>query len=295
MGNRFLELATLGKNGALRWLGGTLLVIICWFIIGGILSIPFLMIGGLGRSTNLSETDPFWTYLGTNVTFFGIWLGLYLVIRFVHRRAFRTLVTPEPALSWTRLAQGFAVFIVLVALVQIAEFVVYPARLQWSFDPARWLVFLPFVLVLTPLQTTAEELLFRGYWLQGTGRLTQNVAILAVVNGILFALPHMLNPEVLNNPNDTLLLFANYFVTGVAFAVFTLRDQRLELALGAHAANNLFAALLVNYASSALTTPALITNPVLDAYFGLGSILVISVAFYFILFGWLDRRAVRAA
>ena len=168
-----------------------------------------------------------------------------------------------------RLFQGFGLWFALAAVFQLVEFVLYPQRLVYTFDPARWFFFLPIVLILTPIQTSAEELLFRGYWLRGTGRLTRNFIILCILNGILFALPHMFNPEVTANPNSTVLLFLNYFLTGAALALFTLRDNRLELALGAHAANNLFAGLVVNYTDSALMTPSILTNSTIDAEFGL--------------------------
>lgn len=294
MGSQFLSLTELGRNGALRWLGGTVIILFFWFIVGSFLAVPFfLFAGGDLTSTDvggvLKGGDPFLLYVGTNISFLGIWLGVWLVVRFIHRRAFRTLITPAPTINWTRVAQGFGVWLVLVAVFQVIEFVIYPGRAQFTFDPPRWLFFLPFVLVLTPIQTSAEELLFRGYWMQGLGRLSKNFVLLCVLNGLLFALPHMLNPEVLANPDSTLLLFLNYFVTGSALALFTLRDNRLELALGAHASNNLFAGLIVNYADSALTIPAIFTNPVIDATFGLVSLLLITVAFYLIVFRILDR------
>lgn len=288
--NQFLELSNLGKNGAGRWLGGTALVLFCWFVIGSIFAAPFLFLTGAAFSGDMRTGDALLNYIGLNVSFLGILLGLWLAIRFLHNRAFRTLITPKPKISWSRLGVGFGVWLVLIAIAQVLEFIIYPSRAQITFDAAEWLRFLPFILILTPIQTSAEELLFRGYWLQGTGRLTRNIIVLCVVNGILFGLPHMLNPEVLSNPNSVLLLFLNYFGTGAALAFLTLRDQRLELALGAHAANNMFAALAVNYADSALPTPAIITSSVIDAPFGLGALVVLSVAFYFIVFRLIDRN-----
>lgn len=285
MGQQFLNLTELGKNGAARWLGGTALILFLWFVVGSIFTLPFLLVSGANLlSGQLEDGDPFWIYIAVSVSFPFIWLGLWLAVRFIHRRAFRTLITPAPKISWARVAQGFLVWLVLIALAQIVEFVIYPERAQFTFDASRWLFFLPFVLILTPIQTSAEELLFRGYWLQGTGRLTKNFIVLCVVNGILFGLPHMLNPEVTSNPGSSLLLFLNYFLTGAVLAFYTLRDNRLELALGAHASNNLFAALAVNYTDSALTTPAIFTNSTLDATFGLIALAVISIAFYFIVF-----------
>jgi membrane protease YdiL (CAAX protease family) len=291
MGTLFLNLTNQGKNGALRWLGGTVIVLFLWLIVGGIVTAPFLLLAGaVVENGSLTAADPFWLYIALSVGFPFIWLGLWLVVRFIHRRDFRTLITPAPRISGSRLAQGFAVWLVLLALAQLAEFAIFPARVQWTFDPARWLFFLPFVLVLTPIQTSAEELLFRGYLLQGTGRLTHSVSILCILNGVLFSLPHMLNPEVVANPGSALLLFANYSLTGAVLALFTLRDNRLELALGAHASNNLFTGLIVNYKDSALTTPSILTNPVLDAASGLVALIAISLAFYLIFFRVWGRR-----
>ncbi len=291
MGQQFLDLTNLGKNGAARWLGGTLLILFLWLIVGSIFTVPFLILSGANLlSGTIAGGDPFWIYIAVSVSFPFIWFGVWLAVRFLHQRAFRTIITAAPNISWTRVAQGFGVWLALVAVAQIIEFVIFPERAQFTFDFERWLFFLPVVLILTPIQTSAEEILFRGYWLQGVGRLTKNFVVLAVVNGILFALPHMLNPEVTGNPNSTLLLFLNYFLTGAALAIFTLRDNRLELALGAHASNNLFAALIVNYQDSALTTPAIFTNPVLDPIFSLIALVVISSAFYFIVFYVLDHK-----
>ncbi|MFM7825985.1 MAG: hypothetical protein ACKO8K_07890, partial [Candidatus Limnocylindrus sp.] len=46
---------------------------------------------------------------------------------------------------------------------------------------------------------------------------------------------------------------------GAAWAWVTLRDRTLELAIGAHAANNLSAALLVGYVGSAIPSVSLWT------------------------------------
>jgi hypothetical protein len=46
----------------------------------------------------------------------------------------------------------------------------------------------------------------------------------------------------------------------------------------------------VNYTGSALTTPAIFTNPVLDAVFGQIALVIIVILFYFIVFWGGDRR-----
>ena len=65
-----------------------------------------------------------------------------------------------------------------------------------------------------------------------------------ILSLVVFAVPHLMSPEM---STGSPLLAAFYFCLGAFFTVVTPRDNRLELALGAHAANNLLAALVVNH------------------------------------------------
>jgi membrane protease YdiL (CAAX protease family) len=145
-------------------------------------------------------------------------------------------------------------------------------------------VFLPFVipvLLLVPIQTSSEELLFRGYLLQAFGLKIRNWLVLCFLSGLFFALPHAGNPEVSVN---FWLVMAYYFSTGMFLAFITLKDQRLELALGVHAANNIFTSLFANYKVSVLPTPALFTIQTLDATFALAAYLLSIVVFWLVFF-----------
>jgi uncharacterized protein len=190
--------------------------------------------------------------------------GIYLAMRFIHRRSVRTLMTPARSLAWGRLLQGFGVWFFLAALMSIIEALLYPGRYVWNLDMQRFLPFVFLALFFVPIQISAEELFFRGYILQGVGLRVRNIWVLSSISGLLFALPHLLNPEAsVNYP----LLFLYYFAFGFSLACITLRDGRLELALGAHAANNLFSVIFANYTITVLPTPSLFMITVLDAVY----------------------------
>jgi membrane protease YdiL (CAAX protease family) len=101
--------------------------------------------------------------------------------------------------------------------------------------------------------TSAEELLFRGYLLQALGLRTRRTWLLVGISALVFGAMHMANTEVGAGPA---LIFTYYVGFGAFLALITLRDNRLELAIGAHAANNLFVALVVN-----ATTPRCLPAP----------------------------------
>jgi membrane protease YdiL (CAAX protease family) len=92
---------------------------------------------------------------------------------------------------------------------------------------------------------------------------------------------HFGNPEM---NADAILLPLFYFSFGFFASYITLRDNSLELALGVHAANNLFSGLVANYAMSALPTPSIFMVNELDAVYGLVSSVLAMTAFYLIVF-----------
>jgi membrane protease YdiL (CAAX protease family) len=110
--------------------------------------------------------------------------------------------------------------------------------------------------LLLPVQTTAEELFFRGWIIQWAAKRSGNIVWLSTLSGVLFSLPHLLNPEA---AGDIWGAFMGYFTVGFALGWVTVRDRSLEIAIGAHLSNNLFAALVVGYEGGALPAEAFYT------------------------------------
>ena len=126
------------------------------------------------------------------------------------------------------------------------------------------------MLLLTPLQVASEELLFRGYLLQGIG---SKLGLLpgAIFSSLLFMLLHGLSPSLLAQTTwiGKTSLFFYYFLVGGFLCWLTLKDQALELALGVHAANNIATFLMVTRSSRALLTPALFSVDQQESSFSL--------------------------
>ena len=75
-----------------------------------------------------------------------------------------------------------------------------------------------------------------------------------MLTGILFGLMHAANPEV-----ETLGygVMSYYIMTGIFLGFIVLMDDGLELSMGYHAANNIFAALILTNEWQAFQTDAL--------------------------------------
>ena len=118
-----------------------------------------------------------------------------------------------------------------------------PENYVWNFDKQKFMTFALIAVLLIPLQTSFEELLFRGHMIQGIGIHTKSRAAALIITSVLFGLMHIANPEVGELGYGIL---AYYIGTGFLFGIITLMDEGLELVLGFHAANNLIGALLVS-------------------------------------------------
>jgi len=104
------------------------------------------------------------------------------------------------------------------------------------------------------LQTSFEEVLFRGYLMQGFGVVTKSRLFALLITSLAFGLLHYANPEVAKLGRIILIY---YVATGFLFGIIALMDDGLELTLGLHAANNIVAAIFVTTNWSVFQTDAL--------------------------------------
>src|SRR5215216_1110884 len=284
----YLEMARTGRNDWWRYLLSFPGIIITWLIVGTVpvfLLMAYVSMDG-NPATGFSGTGfegvpviP--EFLATMLSFVPFIVATLLAVRFIHARSLQTLITGESHIRWGRIFAGAGIWMGIAALISIVEALLYPGRYVLTFQPAALFFFALIALVLIPIQTSAEELFFRGYLLQWMGLRLKNKWVLSLLNGILFFLPHAANPEMATN---VLLVGLGYFTIGFFLTLITLQDRGIELALGLHAANNLFASLFANYVVTALPSPSLFTVQTLDPVYSLVSLVAGMVVFYFIFF-----------
>jgi membrane protease YdiL (CAAX protease family) len=291
----YIDAAQNEKNTPLRYFGGIMLVLFVWLGIGSaataFLFAPMAVLKGIPidqwaeATTNPALLGPIPYYLILNIAFFFFFAGTWLAVRLFHNRSLRTVVTGQPAIDWKRIRLGFIVWFFMGFLGSLVEFLIWPGTFSISLKLSSLIPFLIFALValiVTPIQTTSEELFFRGYLVQAGSLISRNAVFLSLFSGILFMIPHALNPEV---ASGFILVMLSYFVLGVFLAWISLKDGTIELAIGLHAANNLFAVLVVTYPSSALPTPAIFYTTHFNPIYNLVSELVLCALFYWIVFG----------
>jgi membrane protease YdiL (CAAX protease family) len=257
----FVQQANQGKNSWSRYLLTTLLTVGAFIGIGQI-PLAWLM---LSKSQDLIDVPSLTEYqwpelIGYNSYLIGLLfpfitalITLVLCIRYVHKRPILSLFTSRSQFDWKRFFFSFFLWglflsITLLVMVQIG----YP--ISWNFNPETFFPLLLISIFILPLQTTFEEVLFRGYILQGLGSIYKKGWMLILITGVLFGLLHGANPEVEKIGN---ILLVYYIVTGAFLGIIAIMDDGLELPLGYHAINNVFAALILTNDWQAFHTDAL--------------------------------------
>ena len=164
-------------------------------------------------------------WLGTS--FVGVYLLLWLWVRFAEKRPFRTL--GFRADRWVmRYGRGFLVGMVMFALA---------AGVPWAMGFYRLngvpLAIAGSLVVLFGwlVQSAAEELLFRG-WLLPVLSVRYGVPLGVLVSAALFAAAHSLNPHL------NVLAILNLALFAIFAALYALHDGSIWGIAGAHAAWN---------------------------------------------------------
>ncbi len=250
----FIQQAYKGNNSWWRWVFTTL-VVMSPFILN--FAIYFFM--PVAYNELIEETANFQgnknVFFVQNLLPFAVLLVLLLLfVRFLHNRPITSLITSRNKVAWRRFFFGFFTWFIITAIFVFVGYLLAPNDFEWNFKPMPFFVLVLVSLLLLPLQTSFEELLFRGYLLQGIGILTKTRWIPLVVTSVLFGVLHGLNPEV-SKLGYGILGF--YIGTGFLFGIITLLDEGTELALGIHAANNFTAATLATSSWAAFQTDAL--------------------------------------
>ena len=262
----FIQQAYKGKNDWFLYVATILIVFIGWQVLG---AIPLLVTAVL-HSADLGE---FYKAAGDNFMTLGIDKNLFLVmmistfvfglitllicVKGLHKRSITSLVTSREKIDWKRFWFAFVLWGLIAGVTTLISIYTSPETNTWNFKPVPFFTLLTVCFLMLPLQTSLEELLFRGYFMQGLGTATKNRWFPLLFTSVLFGVMHLANPEVAKLGYISMVF---YIGTGLFYGIVTLMDEGTELALGLHAVNNIVAATLVTTDWVALQTDALFVD-----------------------------------
>lgn len=258
-----------GKNEPWRYVLGIIIAAVGYFVFRSIIMFP-LMNAALNNGVLMNEIiqnpniifSPEKTGINKSVLL-AIMMGMFvftllffwLAIKFIQKKPLSSVITGFDRIRWSHYFFAFLVWGLLLIGLTVVSYLISPQDMVLQFNPSAFVILVIVAVVFIPIQTATEEILFRGYLMQGLGIGLKNGIFPLIITSILFGLMHGTNPEA--QAHGFLIMMPYYILFGAFLGVLTLLDEGAELAMGIHCANNLFSSLLVCSKNSVLQTDAI--------------------------------------
>ncbi|QXP74784.1 CPBP family intramembrane metalloprotease [Tenacibaculum sp. AHE15PA] len=151
-------------------------------------------------------------------------LFLFLTIKYIHKRAVKTLITSRETIDWNRFWFGFITWGIVALSITLLGVFLEPEHYTWNFKPLPFFTLVAISFLFLPLQTSFEELLFRGYFMQGIGTASLNKKFPLIV---LYVLCSVLLLTYLNITYEIELLFNLCIFSGLTILLSILLSLRI--------------------------------------------------------------------
>ena len=168
--------------------------------------------------------------------------GIWLVVKKLHDLPIMSVLSSRKKIDLERVLYSFMTWGTVVSAFIFLEYSLNPENYVFNFKVKEFLILAVIAILFIPIQTSVEEIVFRGYLMQGFGHWLNSRFMALFLTSTVFGSLHLANPEITALGYEFVIL---YITVGFVLGIMTLMDDGLELALGFHAANNLIAALLL--------------------------------------------------
>lgn len=274
----FLTQSNSGRNDLTSYALTICLVLLSYGFLGSLPLLIDLKLAGIDLK-EMRSLQEMARILGKNrlllhllLPFVFAFFSIIISIRYFHRRTFLSLLTASKNFRWKRFFTTFSIWWMILTIFLIITFFTVE-ELKWDFNSEKFFILVLLSFLIIPIQTAAEEILFRGYLAQSIFRKTGSIFHTIITTSLFFALMHAFNPEV-STLGYVILIY--YFLTGAFLAIMTVMDDGMELSLGYHAANNVFTAIMITNNWQAFQTDALFIDSSKPS-FGLDAILTLLI------------------
>lgn len=263
---KFIQQAYKGENAWWAYLVTLILFIFGWQFFGIIPLVGVAAYYADNKDVFIKSAEDSFATVGMDAnlylllvifTFLGGLLALFFGIKTIHKRKIISIITSRDKIDWSRIFYAFVIWAIIGLLMIAIGYFMSPGDFIWNFKPVSFFILVIISFLFLPIQTSMEEILFRGYLMQGFGTWFKKSFVALILTSVIFGLMHGLNPEI---EKLGWFVMIYYMGTGLILGIFTLMDEGTELALGFHAANNIIAAVVVTADWVVFQTDALLID-----------------------------------
>lgn len=244
----YLEWSDANKNGILRYILGTFLVLFSFMVLAGIGGLPVMILDPNFKKSAIESN------LALLSCFIIPFVLIPLIAHWIHKRPWWSVAMPKLRFEKWNLFMGFFVFTVIGLIVTLLFGQL--GILKLHFVGMDWGAYLPLLFVGGIgifIQSGSEELLFRGYLTQFTRRISKHPFVYIIIPAFLFAYPHIGN---ISEMGGNIWAIAPYLIMGILFGWTAYKTGSLWMSLGIHWSNNLTGMVLIGVKGDKLQTVA---------------------------------------
>ncbi len=157
--------------------------------------------------------------------------SLYLASKIVKDRPFSSYSSSRGGWNLKLYFKALIIPLVLYLIFEGIETAIYGSNTEFQFS----IPFLLIVFIVIPLQSIAEEYIFRGFLMQTLGSWFNIPVLVVILQAAIFALVHGYNSF------ETLEIF----ISGLFWGFFTWKTNGIEISSAMHTANNVSLGIFV--------------------------------------------------
>lgn len=170
------------------------------------------------------------------VTFAGLWLGVFVATRVLHSRALGSVISYSRRFNFAQFGWGAAIGVGYLTVGTLSSFATGHAPVRTDVEIGPWLMGLFPICALLLVQTSGEELFFRGYLVQQLAVRFRHPLVWGFLPAFIFGLGHY--------ANATTTVYSLYYVAattlfGLIAVVLLWRTGSLAAPIGLHFVNNI--------------------------------------------------------
>ena len=176
-----------------------------------------------------------------------ILISPFLLVWLLHNRPWWSVALPKPKLEWWKLGVGLLLAVIWLLSSNVINVLFHDVKI--TVEHQDFSVYLPFVvtaILIFLIQTSAEEVVFRGYYMQAIRRFTASPILMIGLSAAAFAYVHRLNLENFGWPWYGILA---WFFDGCLLGWLAYRTRSLWMSIGWHWMNNFILTSIINESS----------------------------------------------
>ena len=181
--------------------------------------------------------------------------GIWLTVTKLHDLPFISVITGRKKIDFERILYSFMIFGTAISSLVFLDYSLNPDDYQVNFKIKEFIILFIIAISLIPIQISVEEIVFRGYLMQGFGNWFNSRFMALFLSSTVFGLLHFSNPEIDALGNKFIV---QYITAGFILGIIALMDDGLELSLGLHAAQNLIGVLILTADWTVLQTESIL-------------------------------------